>query len=122
MRISKGLTYFERALEFDPNCASALAGMADSYNLLGAGDYAVLQPSEAFQKQRTLRHVLEIDPSMANAHTALGWATMNYDWDLEAAEQHYLRSISLNPNYGLPIIGTQCYSPSKAILIGRLLK
>ncbi len=98
--LKKGLTYFERALEFDPNCAPALAGMADSYNLLGAGDYAVLQPSEAFPKAKdAATRALEIDPSLATAHTALGWATMNYDWDLAAAEQHYLRSISLNPNY-----------------------
>jgi adenylate cyclase len=98
--LQKGVTCFERALEFDPGYAPAFAGLADSYNLLGAGDYAVLQPSEAFPKAKDAAiKAIEIDPSLASAHAALGWAAMCYDWDLNTSEQHFLRSISLNPNY-----------------------
>jgi len=96
----KGLSYFKRALEFDPDYAPAFAGLADSYNLLGAGDYAVLKPSEAFPKAKdAATRAIAIDPSLANAHCALGWAATVYDWDLASGEQYYLRSISLNPNY-----------------------
>ena len=96
----KSVTCFERALKIDPDYAPAFAGLADSYNLLGAGDYAVLQPSEAFPKAKEAAiKAIEIDPSLASSHAALGWASMCYDWDLTTSEQHFQRSISLNPNY-----------------------
>ena len=98
--ILKSVQYFEQSISLEPNYAPAFSGLADSYNLLGAGDYAVLSPGEAFPKaKQAATRALEIDPSLANAHTALGWATTIYDWDLSRGEQHYLRALELNPGY-----------------------
>ena len=84
----------------EPEYAQAFSGLADSYNLLGAGDYAVLSPGEAFPKaKQAATRALEIDPSLANAHTALGWVATIYDWDLSRGEQHYLKAVELNPGY-----------------------
>ncbi|MGA2263375.1 MAG: protein kinase [Acidobacteriota bacterium] len=96
----RSVRFFERALVLDPKYAPAYSGLADSYNILGAGDYAVLPPGEAFPKakQAAIR-ALEIDPSLADAHTALGWAETVYDWDWSGGERHYLRAIELNPGY-----------------------
>ncbi len=98
--ILKSVQYFERSILLEPEYAPAFSGLADSYNLLGAGDYAVLSPGEAFPKaKQAATRALEIDPSLANAHTALGWAATFYDWDLSRGEQHYLKALELNPGY-----------------------
>ena len=36
---------------------------------------------------------------MAEAHTALAYATLHFYWDCAAAEREFLRALSLNPNY-----------------------
>src|SRR3989440_3914647 len=98
--ILKSVQYFEQSILLAPEYAPAFSGLADSYNLLGAGDYAVLSPGEAFPKaKQAATRALEIDPSLANAHTALGWAATFYDWDLSRGEQHYLKALELNPGY-----------------------
>jgi adenylate cyclase len=71
--ILRSVKHFEKALQFDPQYAPAFSGLADSYNLLGAGDYAVLSPDESFPKAKQAAfQALEIDPTLADAHTALG--------------------------------------------------
>jgi hypothetical protein len=45
--LTKSLEYFQRAIERDPSYALAYAGLAGSYGLLGAREYAVLPPKEA---------------------------------------------------------------------------
>jgi Flp pilus assembly protein TadD len=45
------------------------------------------------------RKAMELDPTLAEAHTSLAFVLMHYDWDFAAAEKEYLRAIDLNPNY-----------------------
>jgi serine/threonine-protein kinase len=55
---------------------------------------------EALPKAKTAaERALEIDESLAEAHTSLAWVSMIYDWDWTAAEKEYKRAIELNPNY-----------------------
>ena len=63
------------------------------------GGYNVLSPSEAFtaDKLATMK-ALEIDETLAEAHSSLGTMRRN-DWDFGAAESEYKRAIDLNPNY-----------------------
>jgi tetratricopeptide (TPR) repeat protein len=42
---------------------------------------------------------LELDDSLAEAHTALGWYLNYYEWDRIGAEKAFRRAIELNPNY-----------------------
>ncbi len=97
--IEKGIEYFKEAIALDPAYALAYAGLADSYALLGAVEYAALSPSEAMQRARaaTLR-ALEIDDTLAEAHASLAYVRI-FDWNWPEAEREYLRSIELNPNY-----------------------
>ena len=44
------------------------------------------------------RRALEIDDTLAEAHTSLG-AAYEYEWDWAEAEEEYRRAIELNPNY-----------------------
>jgi Flp pilus assembly protein TadD len=42
---------------------------------------------------------LEIDDTLAEAHTSLGFAHLLYDWDFAEAEREFKRAIKLNPAY-----------------------
>jgi serine/threonine-protein kinase len=96
--LRKGLVLFQQAIEKDPTFALAYAGAADSYNLLGY--YYHMPSKEALPKAKTAaERALEIDESLAEAHTSLAWVSMFYDWDWTAAEKEYKRAIELNPNY-----------------------
>ena len=94
----KGLEYFQLAIEKDPTYALAYAGIADCYNLLQV--YAYLPPKEAFPKARAAAEkALEIDSSLAEAHTSLAWVRMSYDLDWSAGEKEFKRALELNPSY-----------------------
>jgi serine/threonine-protein kinase len=96
--IRKSIEYFEQATAADPNFALAFAGLAESYVL--ASGYAVMTPQESFTKAReAAKRALEIDESIAEAHNALAYVYLNYDWDFEKSEQEIKRAIELNPNY-----------------------
>lgn len=94
----KGLQYFESAVTLDPSYAPAWAGIADSYVVLA--HHGGMAPKEAMPKAKAAAvKAIELDPSLAEAHTSLAAVNMAYDWDYSAAEKEFRRAIALNPNY-----------------------
>ena len=86
------------ATRIDPKCALAFAGLADSYSLLGL--YAMLPPEEAFPKAKDAAlKALDVDDSLAEAHTSLGIARFFYEWDWPAARGDLQSAVDLNPGY-----------------------
>jgi len=47
------------------------------------------------------RKALELDETLAEAHTSLGWVTFIYDWDWSAADRELARAIEVNPRYSV---------------------
>jgi serine/threonine-protein kinase len=96
--LMQGIDYFERAIEIAPDYALAYAGMADCYTALA--EYSVSPPEgiAAKAKSAALR-ALEIDDTLAEAHAALGYIKIVYDWDWQGAEAELKRAIELNPQY-----------------------
>jgi eukaryotic-like serine/threonine-protein kinase len=93
----KAADYFNQAVEKDPRYALAYAGLADTYSLLGDSGY--LAPSEAWPKAKTAAmQALEIDPTLAEAHTSLGLVKEHFEWDWAGADKEFRRAIELNPN------------------------
>jgi TolB-like protein/DNA-binding winged helix-turn-helix (wHTH) protein/Tfp pilus assembly protein PilF len=93
-----GIKYFRQAIELDPNYALAYAGLADSYLLLGS--YSFQPPTDAMLKARTAAlKALEIDDTLAEAHTSLAVVKYRYDWDWSGAEREFKQAIELNLNY-----------------------
>ncbi len=93
----KAVDYFTQAVQKDPGYALSYAGLADSYSLLGDAGY--LPPSEAWPKAKTAAmQALNIDDSLAEAHTSLGLVKEHFEWDWEGAEKEFKRAIELNPN------------------------
>lgn len=95
---NKGIEYFRKAIERDPNYALAYAGLAASYDTLGY--YAVRPPREVYpQAKLAAQKAMAIDDTIAEAHAPLAHVIMLYDWDSATAEKEFKRAIELNPNY-----------------------
>jgi len=94
----KAAQCFEQAIAEDPGYAAAYAGLADALAI--AGLWGLLPPDEGCGKARKLAaQALQLDSSLAEAHTSLAWATMHYDYDFRTAEKEFERSLELNPRY-----------------------
>lgn len=98
--LTKGIEYFEQALEKDANFALAYAGLADSYSTLGSWENGALPPSVAMPKAcAAAQKALSIDDRLAEAHTTLAYTKLHYDWDFAAAEAGFRKALQLNGNY-----------------------
>ena len=97
--IKRGIEFFERAIERDPDFALAYAGMADSYYLLCGTGLAGLPPEEAIPRaEAAALRALQIDDTLAEAHSSMASLRQN-GWDWEGAAREYKRAIELNPSY-----------------------
>jgi serine/threonine protein kinase/Tfp pilus assembly protein PilF len=95
----KGIEYFNQAIAADPGYALAYAGLAYDYWM--ANEWT-LSPHDAMPKAKeAAKKALELDDTLAEAHTSLAIASEVYDWDWAAAESEFKRSIELKPNYAL---------------------
>ena len=96
--LTRGLEYFQRAIEKDPNYALAYVGLADSYVVLQ--DSGLVAPTQgAPRAKEAVMKALEIDDTLAEALTSLASIREDYDWDWAGAERDYRRALELDPNY-----------------------
>ncbi len=119
----KGAEYFQRAIAKDPNYALAYAGLAECCATLG---YWGMPPKDAWQKAKAAAvKALEIDETLAEAHTSLGIVQTFYDWDWWAADRELKRGVQLNPGssvahvwhaVNLPVMG----KPDEALAQAKL--
>ena len=94
----QALDRFERAIAIDPNFAPAHAALAGVYGALGAWEFGVLPPSEALVKAKaSAARALELDPALAEGHTSVGYTTLHFDWNPDAACREFDQAIALNP-------------------------
>lgn len=92
---------FQKALIRDPRYALAHASLADCYNTLGSWEAGMLSPEEAYSKGRAYaERSLQLEPNLAEGHTALGYSQLHFEWNLRAAERSITEAIRLNPAYG----------------------
>ncbi|NNE34306.1 MAG: protein kinase [Rhodothermales bacterium] len=95
--LERSIDYFRQALDIDPTYARAWAGMGDSYVLLG--NWGFLSPEQAYPRGRAaLETALDLEPNLAEAHTALAFALKDYFWEWEKAEYHFKKAVELQPD------------------------
>jgi len=93
----KAIVYFEDAARKDPGFALAYAGLADSYNLMAG--YAFQPAAQAYPKAKAAAaKALELDPHLPEAHAAMGFARLYFDWDWTGAEKAFQLALAANPN------------------------
>jgi TolB-like protein len=90
------LRYFESALEKDPRCARAWAGIASTwFSLTDAG---FVPPHEAIPKAKEAAlRALELDDSLAEVRVTLANLRFCNDWDWSEAEREFRKAIELHP-------------------------
>ena len=94
----QAIEYFNQAIKIDPDYGAAYAGLADCYNMLVV--YGRLEPKEGFPKAKdAAAKALEIDESVAEAHSAMAFIKFRWDWDRTATEREFQTAIKLKPAY-----------------------
>ena len=94
----KAIECFEQAIEIDVSFALAYSGLADSY--IRYDFYGISAPRRTITKARAATaRAIELDPTLAEAHTSLAAIKLIYDRDVSGAERHYKLALRLNPNY-----------------------
>ena len=88
--------YFELALQKDPTCALAYAGIAQVWHTYA--DSGFMPPREAFARAKAaVLKALELNDSLPDIHVALAFSRITeYNWP--AAEAEYRRAVELGPN------------------------
>jgi TolB-like protein/Tfp pilus assembly protein PilF len=95
--LKKAIEQFQQAADKDPNYALAYVGLADCYSLLEI--YAGTPAGDTLVKAKAFaQRALQLDGSLAEAHTSLAFADTSL-WQWEEAEAEFKRAIKLDPNY-----------------------
>jgi serine/threonine-protein kinase len=109
--LRKAIGYFDAVISKDPDNALAHAGLAEAYIEL-SGYY--MHPRQAMPKaKRAAETALTLDDSLADAHAALGYVHLAYDWDGPAAERELLRALELNPTLAMARLNYASYLASQ---------
>jgi DNA-binding winged helix-turn-helix (wHTH) protein/tetratricopeptide (TPR) repeat protein len=96
--LTKGIESFHRAIELDPEFTLAYAGLADCRVLLPF--YGPVAPRDAFpQAIAAAGRALELDESLAEAHTSLAYARFIYERQWGEAERGFRRALEISPGY-----------------------
>jgi TolB-like protein/Flp pilus assembly protein TadD len=94
----KAIGFFQRAIARDSSYAPAYTGLADSYNILVTYD-AQTRPREIMIKAKVAAlRALELDSTESEAHAAVGYVALWYDFDFKTADLQLRRAIELNPS------------------------
>jgi TolB-like protein/DNA-binding winged helix-turn-helix (wHTH) protein len=95
--VRESIEFFQRATAKDTNFALAYAGLADAYNI--SNIVGLYSPNDSFpQAKAAAMRAIVLDPSLAEAHAALGMEKSHYEFDFPGAEREFLRAIEVNPN------------------------
>ena len=93
----KALELLKEAIRLDPGYAMAYAGLADWFNW--SAIYGMGSPRDFFpQAKEAAQKAIELDDSLADAHAALGFTVLCYEWDWAGAERIFERALDLNPH------------------------
>jgi DNA-binding winged helix-turn-helix (wHTH) protein/TolB-like protein/Flp pilus assembly protein TadD len=96
--LQQGIDYFQQAINTDPNYAAAYAGLADCYNMQVI--YGVHQPKDGFPKAKEAAvKALEMDETLAEAHTSLAFIKFRWDRDRVEAEREFQLAIKHKSTY-----------------------
>ncbi len=92
------LQYFEKAIQLQPDYATAWSGLSDYYGASAVGGQ--LDPQKVRSKWEAAAHkAVQLEDSLPEAHNSLAALYFFGDWDCAHADAESQRAIALNPNY-----------------------
>ena len=93
---TRSLDCFTKAIARDPSYARPYVGLANLY--LWTGFLGSSPASEAYPKAKEAAlNALQLDETIGDAHSALGFVLTQYEWDWTGAQAEFKRAIELAP-------------------------
>src|SRR5438876_556383 len=91
----KAITYFDQAIQLDPNYALAYAERSEAWSLIGdlTGQRTTVWPKARSDAEKAV----EIAPVLAEAHAALGWVRFFGEWKFAEGLSELNRAKELSP-------------------------
>ena len=109
----KAIAHFKKAIEKDPTFAPAYTELAMAYFWLGNPEQGGPSAKGTMpQAKAAVAKALQLDPSLARAHLALGLILLGSEWNWSGAENQYRIALKLNPNCA------DCHSEYGVLLAG----
>jgi serine/threonine protein kinase len=94
--LREAVTFFNQAIDKDPQYALAYSGLADSYLVMPSYN---ADPADTYPKARAAAlRALELDPDLARPHVALADYKFFREWDFVAGEAEYQKAFAIDPN------------------------
>ena len=94
---ARSLDCFTRAIARDPSYAQPYVGLAHLH--LWTGFLGSSPASEAYPKAKeSALKALQLDETIGDAHSALGFVLTQYEWDWTGAQSEFKRAIELAPH------------------------
>jgi TolB-like protein/tetratricopeptide (TPR) repeat protein len=91
------LASLQEAVRLDPTSARVYATLSQCYLLAGTRD--IMTPDQSYTKALTAAtRALQLDDTVAEAHTQLAEVKFYFEWDWPTARRGYERALALNPN------------------------
>jgi len=95
--LQTAISYFQRAIDLDPNYPLAYVGLANAYRALTLS--GELLSTEISPKAKEMaQKAIQLDDSLAEAHAVLGVLICFYDWNMSEASRECKRAVELDPN------------------------
>jgi len=95
------LSYYERALLTDPDNAAAYAGVALVWGGRAQNGYVSMAEASPAMEEAAAR-ALELDDELAAVHDMLASKGVWWDWDWEAGDRAFRRTLELDPSNAHP--------------------
>jgi TolB-like protein len=94
----EAMTYFQMALEIDPQYALAYAGLADVYTIICY--YGLIEPTKTWPKAiESARLAFKFGPDLAESYNCNAAISLLHDWNWELARMQFLKALELNSGY-----------------------
>jgi tetratricopeptide (TPR) repeat protein len=94
--LQQAVDYYTQAIVHDPGYAPAYAGLAECYDLLR--EYTTMPESEAYPRAiAAAGRAIALDPNLAQAHSALGFALFWWQRDIPRAMAELEKALELDP-------------------------
>ena len=91
------LADLQEAVRLDPTSARAYATLSQCYLLAGTRD--IMTRDESYTRALTAAtRALQLDDTLAQAHTQLAEVKFYFEWDWQTARRGYERALELSPN------------------------
>jgi TolB-like protein/Flp pilus assembly protein TadD len=96
--LDRAFDFFYKAIDEDTKNARAYSGLADTYNMSVFYGYSS-SAAGIVKAQEAAQHALQLDPSLAEAHTSMAYVNFMWTWEWTSAEHEFRRALELDANY-----------------------